>query len=77
MLRCQHEGSQLKLVEGIGKLRDWMGKMKTPQQLADQIVAKIKKELQMPHTSFLGIASPSDTRATKNWKLVPFHGRSH
>jgi len=53
MLRCQHEGSQLKLVEGIGKLRDWMGKMKTPQQLADQIVAKIKKELQMPHTSFL------------------------
>lgn len=53
LLQCQHERSQLKLIEGIGKIRDWMSKMMTPQQLADQIVAKIQKELQMPHTSYL------------------------
>jgi len=53
LLECQHEESKEKLIEGIGKLRDWLNKMSTPQQLENQIISKINAELDLPHVRYI------------------------
>jgi len=53
LLECQHTKSQEKLIEGIGKLRDWMSMMLTPAQVENQIISKIQEQLHLPHVKYI------------------------
>jgi len=53
LLQCKHVPSYELLQTQLSKLRDWMVKMKTPQQLETQLIAYISKYLHMPTVTII------------------------